>query len=62
MEAVSFSETLVTIYQTTQCHIAEDGNLHSQLLGFRTLSVVLYSKKKKKSKTPVILSVIVGAY
>jgi hypothetical protein len=29
MEKVSFSETSVSIYQTTQCNIPEDSHLHT---------------------------------
>jgi hypothetical protein len=29
MEATHFSKTLVTVYQTIQCHIPEDSNLQS---------------------------------
>jgi hypothetical protein len=29
MEAVSFSETSVSIYQTTCCHIPEDNHVHT---------------------------------
>jgi uncharacterized protein YcfL len=31
MEAVRSSETLVSIYQTTRCNIAEDGHLHKSV-------------------------------
>jgi hypothetical protein len=62
LEAASFSEMLVTIYQTTRLHVADTSNLYRQRSETSNLVKQLYSPVTKQSGVVARLMILFGSY